>query len=219
MDKTSILNIKSLKEQVYEQNLRTLCGVTSAMGISWMSSNVDTLAKVGKLYDPDGDDFVVRVMDHIEQNLPSTSIILDKWILAVSIALTDTDDLSLKKSLRQAMVDYGHALYEILARLEDAEAQARFCSSFISRLECAGHSDAVKEWSRRLIDLLQSQGKSHERAQAMFQQGKASFYAGEHEDAANILRQGALLAKQLGDDELSASCEQFLQYANFFLRT
>jgi hypothetical protein len=52
----------------------------------------------------------------------------------------------------------------------------------------------------------------------MFQQGKVSFYAGEYEEAANILRQGALLAKQLGDSELSTSCEQYLQHANFFLR-
>ena len=83
---------------------------------------------------------------------------------------------------------------------------------------CAGDNEAAGEWSSHLVDLLQKQGKGHEAAASMLRGGKALFFNGEYEDAANILRQASLLSERLGDIELREVCEKFLEYTEFFLR-
>jgi hypothetical protein len=115
-------------------------------------------------------------------------------------------------------MDYGLGRYDVLSYFEDVEAQTRLCADLIFWMRCADDSDAAREWGGTLVDLLQAQGKGREAAQAMFRQGRALIFDKEYEESANILRQAFLLAERLDDSELSASCEQFLQYTDFFLR-
>jgi hypothetical protein len=205
--------------EVYEQNLRVLCGVASVMGLQWVRRDIEMLAqRVGEVYDQDSDAFAFRLMDYIEHSLSSMDAVLDDWILRTSVTMGETDDPRLKGLLRRARVDYGLARYDVLAYLQDIDAQVRLCSDLVFWMRCAGDSDAAREWSEILVNLLQGQGKSHNAAQAMFHQGRALFFDQEHEEAANVLRQAFLLAERLGDSKLSAMCKQFLGHTDFFLQ-
>ncbi len=201
------------------QNLRVLCGVASVMDIQWVREDIETLAQqVGEVYEQDAETFAFRLMDYIEHSLLGMDTVLDDWILKASVALGETDDPHMKRLLRRARVDYGLARYDVLAYLQDIDAQAELCSDLIFWMRCAGDADAAREWSETLVNLLQSQGESGQVAQALFQQGQRLFYDGHHDESANKLRQSLVLAEQLGDEVLSRKCEQFLGYTEFFLK-
>jgi hypothetical protein len=205
--------------EIREQNLRVLCGIASVMGIEWVRSDIEVLAQqAGEVYGLDGDAFACQSMDYLEHSLSSMDTVLDEWILKASIRLGEIDDPHMEALLRRARVDYALARYDVLAYLQDTDAQAQLCSDLIFWLRCAGDPSAAREWSEHLVNLLQSQGKSHKAARAMFHQGRALFFDREYHQAANILRQAFLLAERLGDSSLSAQCEQFLGHTGFFLQ-
>jgi len=210
---------KARMHEIYEQNRRVLCGIASVMGILWLSRDCEILAQqVSQVYNQDGNAFALRMMDHVEHSLSSIEVTLDNWTRRVTIALGKNDDPHPKGRLCRARVDYGLARYDVLAYLKDVETQARLCSDLIFWMRRAGDSDAAKEWSETLVNLLEGQGKGPEAAQALFYQGRAHFLDQEHEEAATVLRQAFLLAERLGDSKLSGWCKQFLGHTEFFLQ-
>jgi len=205
--------------EIHEQNLRVLCGIASMMDISWLSSDIETLSRqVGEVYDWNGDELAFQLMDHIEHSFSSIEAILDDWSRGVTIALGKIDDPHLIRRLHQARVDYGLARYDILAYLQDIEAQTKLCSDLIFWMRQADDADATREWSKILVSLLQAQGAIDQVAQALFQEGQRLFGDGYHNESANRLRQSLVLAEQLGEEGLSEKCKQYLEYTEFFLK-
>ncbi len=201
---------EELKTQVNDQALRVLSGVAAVVDLAQVMHDTQIATQVAQAYDEDAEALGVQVMTRIENSLSDVAASLDEWSCKVATALMDGDESVQAKLLYQARVGYGIAQCHILGLSQDVEAQIRSCSDLVFWMRRAGDLEAAREYSERLISLLQEQGHSQDVARTLFNQGTKLFLDHQYEDAANKLQQASLLAKRLGDGALGERCEQFL---------
>jgi hypothetical protein len=118
---------------------------------------------------------------------------------------------------------YGFARYQILVALQEAgleteTAQASLCQNLIYWMRGIDDVEAAREWASVLVSVLEARGKSGQLATAIFEEGRKLFYDGYHKDSASRFQQSLLLAERIGEKALIRKCEQYLGYADFFLR-
>jgi len=135
----------------------------------------------------------------------------------VVLSIAETEEDGSEEFYRKARADYRLGQYCLFEVIGDVEAQTKLCSDLIFWLQRVGELELAQQFQNKLVELLTSQGNSDELAKALYRQGRQLFFNGKHEDAANLLRQFALLAEQLEDGELVGYCYQYLGYTEFFL--
>ena len=209
----------ALAAEVREQNLRVLCGVLSVMGVSWaLAGDMQTFAHGGVAYGQGRAALATGLVETVDRDLSSICTQLGKWTSDVKVALGKPEHPRLAQVLGRARLDYALAWYETVARFGDISTQTSLCSDLVYWARGAGDSDEATKWGEILVNLLREQGKGLEAARAMYHRGTLLFVDQAYEDAANVLRQAALLAKRLGDTELHGRCEQYLGHTDFFLQ-
>jgi hypothetical protein len=206
-----------LSAQVREQNLRVIAAVATVVGIPPKDEDLESLARIGQAYDHDGVTLAFEITKYVEDRLPDVETTLDAWVRKVTVALGVTDEPRRKEILYQAMQDYALARCNVLERLQKEEARVELCTSMVSWMTYADDSSAIQEWSQRLLDLLEKQGRTQEAAKAMFRQGKELLYEKKYGEATIKLRQALLLAERFGDDKLARQCKSYLGAAELFV--
>lgn len=216
-----VLQIKDegLLAQTKQQSIWVLAGLTSVVGPPKFAELSSVYSQLAAWYRQDEVDLVLQAEENYMTRLADINQLLDHWSQMVTIALENINDMHLRKLLLQAKIDYNLARFCIFEILQDIEKQTELCSQLISWMRFAGDLGGVRQFTERLVLLLQAQGLSHDAAVSLFAQGVNLFLSGKHSEAAAKLNQASILAEQINDDPLLKRCKQYLNYTEFFLGT
>lgn len=209
---------QALRDRVLAQNLRVLAAVVSVTGVPLAEQDMHQVGQVAQAYDRDGAALERKVSAQMRQRLSRLDETLDGWIQKIPVAIGEAQEPRHRDLLYRAMQDYARARCDILGLLRMEKAQEALCSDMIFWMNCASNADAVQEWSQRLLDLLERQGRVHEAALATFRQGKALYDEKKYKEAVPQLRQALQLAEHVGDKKLARHCRARLDAAEMLLR-